>query len=180
MDKKTFSQGLKFIELSTDKVFTTDKRDLYYLLLKDIPDEDFMSGIKKLLSDRVYTNIPAPAEIINYCVPKKDIELESIKASETIRMMVKEGCRIGNVDFTVQDSIIAEIIYNLGGLKQLSRLDLKTYEFTISKKVPELYKVLANKPKTGVTVVSIRDINRENLGLKEIFIEGDRNNLLLK
>ncbi|MGL5232026.1 MAG: hypothetical protein ACRC7W_01670 [Fusobacteriaceae bacterium] len=180
MTDKNFLEGMGLISITTGKEVTEKQLEVYFKLLQDIPDEVFTNGIMKLLNERVYTNIPAPAEIRNYCNNKPSLELLGLKASETIRKMVKEGCRIGNTDFIVDDPIIVEVVRNLGGLKNLSRMNLETYEFMLSKKVPELYITLSEGFKGTESKVSIRNENMPNIEVREVNIRTGRAKLLLR
>lgn len=149
MDKITFLRGVKFIEVTTGKKFSEDQAEIYFELLKEIPNESFMQGIKKLLLERVYTNIPTPAEIISFCIIKDDIELDTMKALGSVRKALKLY-RAGRVKYIFEDKCIPEIIDNMGGMKwfMTTNTDIveKFFQFQFPKMYQSIWKCRDNLP----------------------------------
>lgn len=80
-DTGDFLQGMTIVETVLCKQMTKQQIDIYFKLLEDVPDKNFVSGITRLMQERVYTNIPSPAEIRNYCLENRENDL-LVRASE--------------------------------------------------------------------------------------------------
>ncbi|MGL5716560.1 MAG: hypothetical protein ACRCX2_26335, partial [Paraclostridium sp.] len=76
MQEKIFIQGINLIETAIQKEFSEDQIKLYRMSLDDVEEKQFIDGIVRLLKERVYTNIPAPAEIREYCLELKQTDFD--------------------------------------------------------------------------------------------------------
>lgn len=63
MDKKIFVENIKPIEIIWGQS-TPEKLDVYYNLLKFLPNETFAAACKKILTTRQYSTPPLPADFI--------------------------------------------------------------------------------------------------------------------
>lgn len=174
MDKITFLRGVKFIEVTTGKKFSEDQAEIYYELLKEIPDDCFMTGIKKLLLERVYTNIPTPAEIISFCIIKDDIELDSTKASGSLRKAIKMY-RAGRVRYNFDDNCVPEIIENMGGMKWFMTTNTDIVEKWFQYQFPKMYQAIWKcRDKLTPKVIIYNGAYNDSFPIQDINVDSEK------
>jgi len=69
MTKETFGRGIQMLNsvIPQNKNIVDEKLDVYYLILKDYSDEDYLSGIQDMLRNhKLEFGAPSPATIIEY------------------------------------------------------------------------------------------------------------------
>ena len=76
MREEIFWEGIGMIEIVTNKQFTDNQAKAYKLLLDDIPEDKFVNGINVMLRERVFSNLPMPADIRKYCLETREEDLE--------------------------------------------------------------------------------------------------------
>lgn len=141
MKDNVFMQGVFLIETVINKNFSKDQLVVYKQLLEDVPEHKFIMGINKLLRERVYTNIPSPAEIREYCLgTEKEIEHLSIKAGILLREALRKY-RSGRVKYIFEDPIVHHIVASFGGIKSLAQRNLQDVEKIITYEIPKIYKM---------------------------------------
>lgn len=163
MEDNTFLQGVSIIEEVTQKNFSDKQLEIYKMMLNDIDDKKFMEGIKKLLQERVYSNLPQVAEIRQYCLGTKEEELESkiTKAGHDIKRAING---VGTHTSIVFDNpIIHLVIRDVGGWSTLGKMKLTELEKFITWELPKLYKIYAGEKNKNIPLVlSGRAYNFDN------------------
>lgn len=74
--------------------------NIYYEILKDVPVKDFEISVKKILTERVFTTFPKPAEFLQIIYGKKEEQEEAIvsEAVSKFRLCLKKGGAIKTDD----------------------------------------------------------------------------------
>ena len=74
--------------------------NIYYEILKDIPVKEFEISVKKILTDRVFTSFPKPAEFLHLIYGKKEEQEEAIisEAVSKFILCLKKGGSIKTDD----------------------------------------------------------------------------------
>lgn len=145
MDNKIFIQGISLIETAIQKEFTEQQITLYRMLLEDINEKQFIDGIVRLLKERVYTNIPAPAEIREYCLELKqtDYDFKIAEARNKIKKAISGCGSYRNVCF--DDPIIHAIIKSFGGWIKICSSDIDEFNDFLKWELPKLYKTYSTR-----------------------------------
>tara|TARA_R110000851_G_C12993596_1_gene557609 strand:- start:54 stop:671 length:618 start_codon:yes stop_codon:yes gene_type:complete len=113
---------------------------IYYDTLSDISTVDFKYAIKMILRERVYTNLPMPAEFI--AMLGDNINDKAILALNDVEKSLSRVGAYSSVCF--KDKAIMSTISAMGGWGKLC--NTTEYEWTfISKEFVTLYKVYAKK-----------------------------------
>lgn len=143
MEYKTYIEGIAMIQKVLDKKYTDDQTDYYWVLLKDIPEENFMLGINILLRERDSPFLPTPADIRTFCTATRDTDLE-IRIARA-KLLVKNALNsVGTYESVAfDDPIIHLIIRDAGGWIKLGKMTLKEYEDYLKWDFPRLYKAYA-------------------------------------
>lgn len=105
MTKDEFLQGTNLIEKIVQKKMDKEQINIYYELCGDIEIEVFIKGLKRLLSERVYSNIPSPAEIREYCLGSKTSK--HIIAADKLRKAIT---KFGGYSTIVFDDPILHVV----------------------------------------------------------------------
>ena len=160
MTEKTFMQGLELIQVVTQKAFTDGQTKAYHLLLKDIDDASFIQGIETLLKERVYTNIPSPAEIRDYCLGTREQDLD-LRVSKAIGRIEKALLEVGTYKTVAfDDPIIHLIIRDFGGWSKVGKMDINDFKDKMKWDLPKLYKAYASR-KNGEIPIMLKGIAQE-------------------
>ncbi|MGL5232951.1 MAG: DUF6475 domain-containing protein [Fusobacteriaceae bacterium] len=140
MDIKVFLKGTQLIEYTIQKKFAPEQAEVYKMLLDDLTEEQYINGITRLLRERVYTNIPAPAEIREYSLNLKENDLEFIisEAKNKLKLGIKKAGTYRNICF--DDPIIHCIIKSFGGWSKICSSDLEEFENFLKFEFKKLYK----------------------------------------
>lgn len=85
--------------------------DGYYMVLQDMSDTDFTASIKNILSSRVYSSLPKPAEILEYSRP--DLESIATLAWDDVRRAISIAGAYSSPTF--QDIVVNSVVQALGG-----------------------------------------------------------------
>ncbi|MBR8748713.1 hypothetical protein IX317_000372 [Fusobacterium sp. DD29] len=159
MEKLLFMQGMKLIETvhratkgEKASFLTPEQTELYKALLDDIPGDQFITGINMLLRERVYSNIPSPGEIREFCLGMKDNEL-SIKIL-TAKKKIKDAIGLVGVYNSVafDDPVIHLVIRDIGGWITLCKMDYEELESFLKWDLPKLYKAYSSRKNTNIPV----------------------------
>lgn len=145
MDNIIFLQGVNLIEIVTQKKFTEQQLKVYKMLLSDITNEQFITGIQELLKTRVYTNIPSPAEIREYALETRDgdLNIRSIEAAEKIKKAISSVGTHQAVTF--DDPVIHLVIRSIGGWAKLGTLKIEEFESLMKWEFQKLYKAYSTR-----------------------------------
>lgn len=171
-----YKKGIKTITTVLNRSLTREQEEIYYMLLEDIEDKQFLLGIKKLLQDREFADFPRPATIRKYCLEESEkvLELEKEKEEKEIQLIKNKIKRalIENQGRQVifDDPKIHVIIVDLGGFSYLGRLDVREFEYLLNSSIPTLYRMYKNTKFEKIKI----NINSES-NSNEILYIGDKN-----
>lgn len=153
MLEKTFSQGVYFIETVTGKEFTDEQLEIYRKLLDDISDDNFITGINNMLRERVFSNLPMPAEIRQYCLGLKEDELQ-VKINLARTHIQKALSEVGTYNDVVFDDPVIHLCINaIGGWISLGTKPLKEFEDWLKWELPKLYKGFSGRKNHNIPLV---------------------------
>ncbi len=172
MDEKVFIQGINLIETAIQKEFSKEQIKLYKMLLNDVEDKQFVEGIVKLLKERVYTNIPAAAEIREYCLDLKenDFQFKIAEARNSIKKAISQYGTYRNVCF--DDPVIHAIIKSMGGWTKVCACDIEEFNDYLKWELPKLYKTYATR-KIEIDLF-LTGIGYDNEKQNKIYYIGDK------
>lgn len=145
MTDKIFMEGVDLIEVVTQKHFSKDQIRVYRMLLNDLQNNEFIGGINIMLRDRVYTNIPSPAEIIKYTrgTRDNDLEVKTVEAKNKLKQAISSIGTYKSVAF--DDPVIHLVIQSVGGWQKLGKMDFKEYTDWLKWEFPKIYKAYATR-----------------------------------
>lgn len=138
-----FTEGIVLLETVTGKAFSEPQLKIYKSLLNDIPDNLFIQGINKMLRERVFSNLPMPAEIREFCLGniEDNIEFRIVNAVANIRKAVtKHG---GYKTIAFDDPIIHRIIRDFGTWYDFCTITTEELENFLKFEVPKAYRIYA-------------------------------------
>ena len=175
MDEKVFRQGIYLIETITSKSFDKNQVEIYRTLLEDIPENKFILGINNMLRERVFSNLPMPAEIREYSLGLKDDEM-MIKINRA-KLLLSKGISKAGIynDVVFEDPIIHLCIDSLGGWINFCKKSAKEVEDWLKWDFPKLYKSFSTRKQTSLSLV-LKGIGEGDL--KEVCYIGDKNKCL--
>lgn len=150
MREDIFWEGIKTIEAVLGKEFTDDQSRIYSMLLNDIPEENFINGINTMLRERVYSNLPMPADIRKYCLETREEDLD-IRVAAARNKIKKAMNSIGTyVTVAFDDPIIHLVIRDFGGWIKLGMTDMEEFENLLKWDLPRLYKAYATRKNADI------------------------------
>lgn len=150
MREDIFWEGIKTIEAVLGKEFTDDQSRIYSMLLNDIPEENFINGINTMLRERVYSNLPMPADIRKYCLETREEDLD-IRVATARNKIKKAMDSIGTyVTVAFDDPIIHLVIRDFGGWIKLGMTDMEEFENLLKWDLPRLYKAYATRKNADI------------------------------
>ena len=140
-----FLQTIKPIEIITSKSFTQEQTEIYFMLLQNIEINKLRGGIIKLCKERKFTNIPTPAEIIEYCNGKpEEIADKALIASNKLKKAIERFGKYSSVAF--DDYIIHAVIKaSVGGWVKICKMESKELNSFLKWDFPKLYKAYSSQ-----------------------------------
>ncbi len=142
----------------TKNTFNTIMNQLNYLYNKDVPpieahdmyfnifsqefenDEEFTKSALLVIKTRVFPTFPKPAEFLEACKRKTDVEFEITQEQLNIRQAMKKYGASENVCF--ENPIVHKVIQNLfGSWVKLCRTDIKEFESLMKWDFEKIYKL---------------------------------------
>lgn len=171
-----FVTVMKLIETSINRNLTTEQATTYFMLLGDLEYEEFLNGVKRMLQERVYTNIPSPAEIREYCLNLKenDLNLAIEEAKRKIKGAISRTGSYRCVCF--DDPVIHIIIENLGGWKKICGMDISDFENFFKFEFSKIYKAYKNRENREVSLF-LTGISYSEDKKNEIHFIGDKDKI---
>jgi hypothetical protein len=114
MKTESWIKGMGVLEATYGKV-STDKQDLYFELLQEIPGEVFEAGVKKLVLNYEYPTFPTPAIIAKYCGMDQDSK------AHNAMLVLKDAVRSVGVYQSVDlgDRALHAVVDRFGGWKEV-------------------------------------------------------------
>ncbi len=180
MTKKEFLEGVTIIENVLGKEMASGQIEAYYMLLEDLKLEDYINGLKRLLKERVYTNIPSPAEIIQYSTNTKseDIEARVMKAKASFEKIVGGSCP-NWATIGVADPILLKVFDVLGGWISAKKMSYDEIDNFLKFEFEKTYKAYLKNNDVGEMKTILVGMNDLKNGVEDptptIFVGGEEN-----
>lgn len=137
-----FSQVMETItEIYPKDSPNENAQKIYFLIFKKNfeTDEQLMEATLKVLETRVFTSFPKPAEFLEACKRKDDIESEVILAISDVKSAIKKYGAYNNVCF--ENLVIHKVIQNLfGSWVKMCKMELEEFDTLIKWDFPKIYK----------------------------------------
>jgi hypothetical protein len=112
-------------EMYAPKPLSDVVMEMYYLVLKDMNEKDFISSVEKLMSEWNYSYMPKPAHILNALKSKENFEVEANNEWKLVVEAVERQGRYKNVVF--ENLATNSAVHTITG-GDWSELCSKTYE----------------------------------------------------
>lgn len=143
MKLNIFNEGLRLIEMITNKRYKQEQKDLYYYLLQDIKDNDYTEGIKHLLNNFKYSILPTPADIREAIDTNFNNKLE-LKKYKYLKI-IKAISKYNDINFIAEDPVIHVMIDILGGKDKIKELIINNKEYIIDNEILNNFQGLYNQ-----------------------------------
>ena len=175
MEEKVFRQGIYLIETITGKAFGKNQVEIYRTLLEDIPENKFITGINNMLRERVFSNLPMPAEIREYSLGLKEDEM--MVRINRAKLLLNKGISKAGIynDVVFEDPVIHLCIDSIGGWINFCKKSSKEVEDWLKWDFPKLYRSFSTRKQTTLSLVLE---GKGDKALKEICYIGDKEKYL--
>lgn len=175
MEEKVFRQGIYLIETITGKAFGKNQVEIYRTLLEDIPESKFITGINNMLRERVFSNLPMPAEIREYSLGLKEDEM--MVRINRAKLLLNKGISKAGIynDVVFEDPVIHLCIDSIGGWINFCKKSSKEVEDWLKWDFPKLYRSFSTRKQTKLSLVLEGKGDRD---LKEVCYIGDKEKYL--
>lgn len=175
MEEKVFRQGIYLIETITGKAFGKNQVEIYRTLLEDIPESKFITGINNMLRERVFSNLPMPAEIREYSLGLKEDEM--IVRINRAKLLLNKGISKAGIynDVVFEDPVIHLCIDSIGGWINFCKKSSKEVEDWLKWDFPKLYRSFSTRKQTTLSLVLEGKGDKD---LKEVCYIGDKEKYL--
>lgn len=171
MEEKVFRQGIYLIETITGKAFGKNQVEIYRTLLEDIPESKFITGINNMLRERVFSNLPMPAEIREYSLGLKEDEM--MVRINRAKLLLNKGISKAGIynDVVFEDPVIHLCIDSIGGWINFCKKSSKEVEDWLKWDFPKLYRSFSIRKQTTLSLVLEGKGDKD---LKEVCYIGDK------
>lgn len=175
MEEKVFRQGIYLIETITGKAFGKNQVEIYKTLLEDIPENKFITGINNMLRERVFSNLPMPAEIREYSLGLKEDEM--MVRINRAKLLLNKGISKAGIynDVVFEDPVIHLCIDSIGGWIIFCKKSSKEVEDWLKWDFPKLYRSFSTRKQTTLSLVLEGKGDKD---LKEVCYIGDKEKYL--
>lgn len=175
MEEKVFRQGIYLIETITGKAFGKNQVEIYRTLLEDIPESKFITGINNMLKERVFSNLPMPAEIREYSLGLKEDEM--MVRINRAKLLLNKGISKAGIynDVVFEDPVIHLCIDSIGGWINFCKKSSKEVEDWLKWDFPKLYRSFSTRKQTTLSLVLEGKGDKD---LKEVCYIGDKEKYL--
>lgn len=175
MEEKVFRQGIYLIETITGKAFGKNQVEIYRTLLEDIPESKFITGINNMLRERVFSNLPMPAEIREYSLGLKEDEM--MVRINRAKLLLNKGISKAGIynDVVFEDPVIHLCIDSIGGWINFCKKSSKEVEDWLKWDFPKLYRSFSTRKQTTLSLVLEGKGDKD---LKEVCYIGDKEKYL--
>jgi hypothetical protein len=140
--KEGFNEVINTIaEIYPKDVPSIQGQKIYFMIFSKNfeSDDEFMNATLKVLETRVFTSFPKPAEFLEACKRKDDIESEVILAISDVKNAIKKYGAYNNVCF--ENPVIHKVIQNLfGSWVKMCKMELEEFDNLIKWDFPKIYK----------------------------------------
>lgn len=175
MEEKVFRQGIYLIETITGKAFGKNQVEIYRTLLEDIPENKFITGINNMLRERVFSNLPMPAEIREYSLGLKEDEM--MVRINRAKLLLNKGISKAGIynDVVFEDPVIHLCIDSIGGWINFCKKSSKEVEDWLKWDFPKLYRSFSTRKQMTLSLVLEGKGDKD---LKEVCYIGDKEKYL--
>ena len=175
MEEKVFRQGIYLIETITGKAFGKNQVEIYRTLLEDIPENKFITGINNMLRERVFSNLPMPAEIREYSLGLKEDEM--MVRINRAKLPLNKGISKAGIynDVVFEDPVIHLCIDSIGGWINFCKKSSKEVEDWLKWDFPKLYRSFSTRKQTTLSLILEGKGDKD---LKEVCYIGDKEKYL--
>ena len=175
MEEKVFRQGIYLIETITGKAFGKNQVEIYRTLLEDIPENKFITGINNMLRERVFSNLPMPAEIREYSLGLKEDEM--MVRINRAKLLLNKGISKAGIynDVVFEDPVIHLCIDSIGGWINFCKKSSKEVEDWLKWDFPKLYRSFSTRKQTTLSLILE---GKGDKNLKEVCYIGDKEKYL--
>lgn len=175
MEEKVFRQGIYLIETITGKAFGKNQVEIYRTLLEDIPESKFITGINNMLRERVFSNLPMPAEIREYSLGLKEDEM--MVRINRAKLLLNKGISKAGIynDVVFEDPVIHLCIDSIGGWINFCKKSSKEVEDWLKWDFPKLYRSFSTRKQTTLSLILEGKGDKD---LKEVCYIGDKEKYL--
>ena len=175
MEEKVFRQGIYLIETITGKAFGKNQVEIYRTLLEDIPESKFITGINNMLRERVFSNLPMPAEIREYSLGLKEDEM-MVRINKA-KLLLNKGISKAGIynDVVFEDPVIHLCIDSIGGWINFCKKSSKEVEDWLKWDFPKLYRSFSTRKQTTLSLILEGKGDKD---LKEVCYIGDKEKYL--
>ena len=175
MEEKVFRQGIYLIETITGKAFGKNQVEIYRTLLEDIPENKFITGINNMLRERVFSNLPMPAEIREYSLGLKEDEM--MVRINRAKLLLNKGISKAGIynDVVFEDPVIHLCIDSIGGWINFCKKSSKEVEDWLKWDFSKLYRSFSTRKQTTLSLVLEGKGDKD---LKEVCYIGDKEKYL--
>ena len=175
MEEKVFRQGIYLIETITGKAFGKNQVEIYRTLLEDIPESKFITGINNMLRERVFSNLPMPAEIREYSLGLKEDEI--MVRINRAKLLLNKGISKAGIynDVVFEDPVIHLCIDSIGGWINFCKKSSKEVEDWLKWDFPKLYRSFSTRKQTTLSLILEGKGDKD---LKEVCYIGDKEKYL--
>lgn len=175
MEEKVFRQGIYLIETITGKAFGKNQVEIYKTLLEDIPENKFITGINNMLRERVFSNLPMPAEIREYSLGLKEDEM--MVRINRAKLLLNKGISKAGIynDVVFEDPVIHLCIDSIGGWINFCKKSSKEVEDWLKWDFPKLYRSFSTRKQS---ILSLVLEGKGDKDLKEVCYIGNKEKYL--
>jgi hypothetical protein len=171
LSKEIFAEQIMIMGEVYDKKFSEPLLNIYYDILKELTNEQFVQAVNQILRTNKFASMPKPAEFLEFAIGKNSDEPMKAWAITLDAIRRVGGYRTPNF----KDTAITDTITHLGGWIKLC--DSTTDELVwIAKDFEKFYPMFKQNP-TNSKIIGIvnQHNNNENLPTEPI-IEIDEKN----
>ena len=149
--------------------------EIYRTLLEDIPESKFITGINNMLRERVFSNLPMPAEIREYSLGLKEDEM--MVRINRAKLLLNKGISKAGIynDVVFEDPVIHLCIDSIGGWINFCKKSSKEVEDWLKWDFPKLYRSFSTRKQTTLSLVLEGKGDKD---LKEVCYIGDKEKYL--
>lgn len=140
--------------------------DTYYSIFQNYDNKSFNTAIEKCLQNRVYNNLPKPAEILEYLEGTRDDK--ALVAWLQLKEAVVKGGYYASIEFA--DPIIANVVNDMGGWTWFCNQEKDDLPF-IEKRFMDLYRLLLKRGvKDNPRLVGFIEATNKEKGITHIHL----------
>jgi hypothetical protein len=158
LNKETFGEGMSLLCEVFERQPTRMLIEAYYMVLKDLTDDEFQRNISGILSSKLFSKLPLPAEILN--VTQTDLDDQAILAYDKF---TKGKAQTGPYQTVIFDDItIHAVVDAMGSWESVCFITEDEWKFK-RREFLDLYKAFKKNPRTDTPQKLIGLIEGHNL-----------------